>query len=123
MARSVLSGPLFFWDRVMGVTLPGQRQRPWRHCQGHAFGKRYAIGQVSPVPMLVEQRTGFVELPRAPSCVVMSAGMGVRCVQECCARMSAGMLVRRVDDAWRTTNTGEPDSVNGLLSRNINRFT
>ena len=81
--------------------------------------------------MLVEQRTGFVELPRAPSCVVMSAGMLVQCVQECCARVSAGMLVqcvqecctrvsagmlvRRVDNAWRTTNTGELESMKGLL--------
>ena len=63
--------------------------------------------------MLVEQRTGFVELPRAPSCVVMSAGMLVQCVQERCARMLARMLVRRVDDAWRTTHIGELDSVIG----------
>ena len=101
--------------------------------------------------MLVEQRTGFVELPRAPSCVVMSAGMLVQCVQECCARVSAWMLVqcvqercarvsagmlvqcvqercarvsaemlvRRVDDAWRTTNTGELDSMKGLLFRTL----
>ena len=67
--------------------------------------------------MLVEQRTGFVELPRAPSCVVMSAEMLVQCVQERCARVSAAMMVRRVDDAWRTTNTGEPDSVSDLLLR------
>src|SRR5215207_9168540 len=60
----------------------------------------------------------FCELPRAPSCVMMSAEMLVQCVQECCARVSAEMLVRRVDDAWRTTNTGgELDIVNGLFSR------
>ena len=69
--------------------------------------------------MLVEQRTGFVELPRAPSCVVMSAGMLVQCVQERCARVSAEMLVRRVDDAWRTNNTGELDSMKGLLLRTL----
>ena len=69
--------------------------------------------------MLVEQRTGFVELPRAPSCVVMSAGMLVQCVQERCARVSAEMLVRCVDDAWRTTNTGELDSMKGLFLRTL----
>ena len=67
--------------------------------------------------MLVEQRTGFVELPRAPSCARVSAEMLVRRVQGRCARVSAEMLVRRVDDAWRTTNTGELDIVNGLFSR------
>ena len=67
--------------------------------------------------MLVEQRTGFVELLRAPSCVVMSAGMLVQCIQERCARMLARMLVRRVDDAWRTTNTGELDL--GTLARAV----
>jgi hypothetical protein len=76
---------------------------------------RYAIGQVSPVQMLVEQRTGFVESPRAPNCVVMSARMLVRCVQERCARVSSVMRVRRVDDVWRTTDTGELDSVNDLF--------
>jgi len=47
----------------------------------------------------------------------MSAEMLVQCVQERCARVLAEMLVRRVDDAWRTTNTGELDIVNGLFSR------
>src|SRR3954453_19451789 len=56
--------------------------------------------------MLVEQRTSFVELPRAPSCVAMSAGMLVRCVQECCARVSAGMLGQCVQECFGRVSAG-----------------
>ncbi len=62
-----------------------------------------------PVHLLVEQRTGFIELPHAPICAVMSARMLVRCVQGRCARMSAMMMVRRGNDDWRMNHTGKFD--------------